>query len=207
MKTITLNPEELAREIIHDIYGMIVKYREDLKVRVSKLGRSYTISIRVHKADHGRAIGGDAAHITAINHLTRLFANSYGTAMEAVLLDPATGESEEKAKFDPKDTWDSGPCVETLRTIGEVIFDRPFTITVDDGENYRSNVDMTVDQTENRAVVALLVSILTPLVNAIGKNAGRNLTIQIAAPEKKVEPVERFGRPGGGRIAKLPGRA
>lgn len=180
MKTTqTQSPEQIASSAIERILNYITFHPEDRKLNLSSLGRSWTISVRLHQADQPRAVGAKGSHVRALTDLVNRIGRRAAIPISFRLLEPEVGKPERHAPFSGQEDWDHEGVRELATDICNSILKYPVEVTSFDGDNFNSNLEIAADMREPQEAIDDLNAIITPLFNAIGKAQGRLLTVDL----------------------------
>ena len=186
--TTNANPEDVAISIVERILKFITVHAEHRRIAMRSLGRMVTISVQLHKADTTRAVGFKGQHINAMMRVVDMISRRSGVPIKLKLEEPVIGQPEPHLMFQGRENWDQPDVKELAEDMCAAILERSFEVTIHDGDEFQSVLEIAVNPSERHQLVEALAPILTPIFVAIGKAQGRNVTLDM----HRAEPVAAY---------------
>lgn len=182
------NPEDTAYSIVERILNFITIHAEHRRIEMRSLGRMVTISVQLHKADTTRAVGFKGQHINAMMRLIDMISRRSGVPIRLKLEEPVVGQPEPHLTFQGRENWDQPDVKELAEDICDAIMEKPCEVTIHDGDEYQTVLEIAVHPSERHQMIDALTPILNPVFIAIGKAQGRNVTLDL----HRAEPVASY---------------
>lgn len=186
--------------LLRRILEGIVAHKKDLVIDYRKtLSRSMTITLQAHLADTARLIGEGALTYRAISALVGAIGGQRGIRINIPpVKEPVVGEPE-RYKFTANPDWPKVEIAQLLEDTCKAVFCHPEVIAIaydHDDENITSTAEVTVSRSEPADVVSALKTALGRVFDAIGRNHGRLLVVDVIASGDPVEnqPATASGR-------------
>lgn len=177
------NPEETAHSIVERILNVITIHAQDRRIAMRSLGRMVTISVQLHKADTTRAVGFKGQHINSMMRVVDMISRRSGVPIKLKLEEPIVGQPEPHLTFQGRENWDQPYVKELAEDMCAAILERPFDVTIHDGDDFQSVLEIAVHPSERHQLIEALTPILTPIFVAIGKALGRYVTLDLHKSE------------------------
>jgi predicted RNA-binding protein YlqC (UPF0109 family) len=175
------SPQEICVDILTRILDQFTYHPENRKVWAAAVGRSWIIKIQLHRADTPRAVGERGSHVRALEMIAAAIGAKAGANIRTQLLEPEVGLPERYHKFKPMESWNSAEVKAIAEQIAEHAFVAPATVTIHDGEDFTSTLEIVVDRSENKNLASTMQQAMQVVFNAIGKANGRILVVDVVS--------------------------
>lgn len=177
-------PDKMTADesLLYDLVAAFTRHPQDIRVEGRQLKPGSTlIELEVNRDDQPRVIGSRGKHIQALRTIFQYIAAREKREIRLILLEPTRGErEEERLEFRPNMDWQPDNTLALIERVLGRVLRKPFQVNaISAGET--TNLEVAADKTEKEIIVALKPS-LHPIFNAIGKNEGRQLFIELPEP-------------------------
>lgn len=172
--------EDLLRELV----SAFIKYPDRLRIESERRSKDSTmITMQADANDYGKIHGRQGRNIQALSTIFLFIAGRGGRRVSIMNNPPDRGTREELPPFVPNPDWEPDHAISLLRKVLDRILRRPYK--TEPHENDEQTVIKITPQMEEQKIVNGIAPYLHPIFHAIGKNEGRELSIQeeIALPD------------------------
>lgn len=192
----TVQAATKAKDLIRRICEQMILKPDQLKLDAMPMTSSFVIYIVAGQSDAKRIVGSKGVHFEALKILTGLIGKKYGFSGELdSIQDDGKPQEDRYADFVPSNDWPKAKVQKLVEAICENCLSEPTRVTIQDGQNGMSVIEVFTSEDEAKESVESLSLALIYLVKPIGKGNQRRLMVNViteAAGEK--QPASADGR-------------
>lgn len=192
----TVQAATKAKDLIRRICEQMILKPDRLKLDVMPMTNSFVVYVVAGYSDAKRIVGSKGVHFEALKILTGLLGKKHGFSGKLdSIQDDGNPQEDRYADFVPSSDWPKAKVQKLVEDICEACLSEPARVTIQDGQNGMSVIEIFTADDEAKETVESLSLALIYLVKPIGKGNQRRLMVNVIAETSgEKQPASADGR-------------